>query len=293
MISLCLWMDNEAEEAAKFYTSLFKKSKIKETANYLVDTPSNKPIGSVMTVTFAIEGQEFMALNGGEFFRMNPSISVAVQCDDEKEIERLFNKLSFKGSALMPLSDYGFSKKFGWVQDRFGLSWQLNLPFKKSRQKIHPFLMFTQKVCGKAEEAMKHYMSVFSKSKITEIVRHGKGGPDKEGTVAHAVFSLMGQEFMASDSNGPHKFTFNEGVSLMVPCKDQKEMDYFYSKLSAVPEAEVCGWLKDKYGVSWQLIPKDLGIWMTGKNAKQVMAAVMGMKRLDLKELQRVAKGQS
>lgn len=147
-ISPCLWFDSEAEEAAKFYVSIFKNSKIIETSRYTTETPSNKPVGSVLTVTFTLDGQEFMALNGGSFFK------------------------------------------------------------------------------------------------------------------------------------------FNEAISLMIYCKNQDEIDYFYERLSAVPEAEICGWLKDKYGVSWQLVTKDMGELM---NNKEVMEALLNMKRIDINELKKIS----
>ena len=155
-ITPCLWFDNEAEQAAKFYVSVFPSSKIKHVERYSVDTPSNKPIGSVMTVTFQLDGNEFMALNGGAYF------------------------------------------------------------------------------------------------------------------------------------------TFNEAVSLMIPCENQKEINYYYKKLSADPKAEMCGWLKDKFGLSWQLIPKEFDKIMrsTGsEKKKRAMKALLKMKRIDVKKLRIAAAG--
>ncbi|MBS3131269.1 VOC family protein [Candidatus Woesearchaeota archaeon] len=286
----CLWLDNEAEEAAEFYTSRFK-GKILSTAKYLTETPSDKPIGSVMTVTFEINNMKLMALNGGPFFKINPSISISVQCETEQEIDDLYKKLS--NEVLMPLQNYGFSKKFGWVRDKFGLSWQLNLPenYKEVKQKICMFLMFTKDVCGKAEEAMNLYIKLFKNSKIEHIFRYSKDrSPEKEGNVEHAVFSLSGQEFMALDSSQKHDFTFSEAVSLMIYCKGQDEIDYFYNNLSANKEAEVCGWLKDKYGVSWQLITEDFEK-LTEKNGEKVMETLLKMKRIDIRKLKMAAEG--
>jgi predicted 3-demethylubiquinone-9 3-methyltransferase (glyoxalase superfamily) len=146
-ISLCLWFDDEAEEAAKLYTSIFKNSRITGTSKYTTKTPSNKPVGSILTVTFELDGQQFMALNGGPMFK------------------------------------------------------------------------------------------------------------------------------------------FNEAISLMIYCKDQKEIDYYYEKLSVVPEAEICGWLKDKFGVSWQIVTLDMGELMSSKEA---MDAMLKMKRLDINKLREI-----
>ncbi|MBI2106282.1 VOC family protein [Candidatus Woesearchaeota archaeon] len=290
----CLWFDNEAEKAAKFYASIFPNSKINEIVSYPIETPSNKPIGSVMTVTFELNGYEFMGLNGGDFFKLNPSISIAIQCETEEEIDKLYENLSKNGETLMPLQNYGFSKKFGWVNDKFGMSWQINQPedYSKVKQKISPFLLFAGDVCGKAEEAMKFYTSIFKNSKINKIVRYGKDrSPDREGTVEHASFTLEGQEFMVLDSAHEHKFSFNEAFSLIIYCKDQNEVDYFYDKLSAVPEVEICGWLKDKYGVSWQLAANGMSKLMASKKGKETMAAILEMKRLDIKKLMKISEG--
>jgi predicted 3-demethylubiquinone-9 3-methyltransferase (glyoxalase superfamily) len=151
--------------------------------------------------------------------------------------------------------------------------------------------MFVGDVAGKAEEAMRFYTSVFKEGTIGDIMRYGEGqGPDKEGTVQYATFTLNGQEFGAMDSAMAHNFTFNEAISLMVYCKDQKEIDYFWEKLSAVPEAEQCGWLKDKYGLSWQIVPAAMDKMMADKDSERVARvtqAFLQMKKFDLAELER------
>ena len=283
MISPCLWFDSEAEEAAAFYVSLFKNSRIKETAPYLVDTPSQKPLGSVMTVTFVLEGQEFMALNGGPFFKKNPSISFVVNCKDP---DALWKKLSEGGKVLMPLQKYPFSERYGWVQDTYGVSWQIAVNDTPS---IVTSLLFIKS--RMAKEAVELYTSVFPHSKVNTMMLYGEKEHEPQGTVKYASFTLNGQAFAAMDGSRGHDFSFSEGISLMIPCSNQKEMDYYYFHLSAVPSAEVCGWLKDKFGVSWQLVPENLDKWMTGPNAKHVMAAVMEMKRLDIEELRKVNEG--
>ncbi|MBI2658214.1 VOC family protein [Candidatus Woesearchaeota archaeon] len=290
-ISPCLWFDDNAEEAAKFYTSIFPNSKILEVVPYTVETPSNKPIGSVMTVYFELDGHSFLGLNGGDFFKLNPSISFLVVSKSKNEVDELWVKLSEGGKVLMEIGEYPFSQRFGWTADKFGLSWQIMLaddhyPFK---HKITPTLMFVGKVCGKAEEAMKFYASIFPDSRVGDIARYPKGTePEKEGTVMHGAVILGGQEFFAMDSAREHNFTFNEAVSLMITCSGQEEIDYFYDKLSAQPKAEMCGWLKDKYGVSWQLITPDFV--KLDKN-KKVMEAILKMKRLDLAKLREAYKG--
>jgi predicted 3-demethylubiquinone-9 3-methyltransferase (glyoxalase superfamily) len=157
-------------------------------------------------------------------------------------------------------------------------------------QKIIPTLMFVGKQCGKAEEAIKFYASVFRNAKVGDILRYGKGEePDKEGTVKHAAFTLEGQEFAAMDSAREHKFTFNEAISFMVYCDTQKEIDYYWGKLSADPKAEQCGWLKDRYGLSWQIVPTVMDEMLKGKDKMKlarVTEAFLKMKKFDIAKLE-------
>ena len=280
----CLWFDSEAEEAAKLYTSIFPNSKITQLEKYNVETPSNKPIGSVMTVEFDLDGYKFLGLNGGPYFEPNPSISFHVKCRMKDEVDAIWQKLSKQGTVLMPLDKYPFSERYGWVQDKYGFSWQIIFAGDmKVKQRITPVLMFVGNVCGKTEEAVNLYTSVFRNAKVGNILRYGKDEePDKEGTVKYAGFTILDQEFGAMDSAREHSFSFSEAISLEINCKDQEEIDYFYGKLSNYPEAEMCGWLKDKYGVSWQLaVP---GFEKLARK-KEVMEALLGMKRLDINKL--------
>jgi len=239
-----LWYDKEAEQAAELYTAVFPDSKITNITT-LHDTPS----GSADIVSFELSGQAFMAISAGPYFKLNPSVSFLVACSTLDEVEAYWRMLSAGGMVLMELGEYPFSERFGWTQDRYGLSWQIMYTGgRTSQQKITPFMLFVGSACGKAEEAANFYTSVFHRSKINDIVRYGKGEePDKEGTVKQLSFQLEGQQFIAMDSAHEHKFGFNEAISLMVHCADQAEIDYYWTLLTAVPEAEQCGWLKDKY----------------------------------------------
>jgi predicted 3-demethylubiquinone-9 3-methyltransferase (glyoxalase superfamily) len=279
-----LWFDNQAEEAMNFYTSIFKNSKLGSVTRYGEDGPG--PAGTVMTGTFQLDGQEFMALNGGPHFTFTPAISFFVNYETEQEIDKLWEKLTEGGTVLMELDKYPFSEKFGWLEDKFGVSWQLILASR--RQKITPFLMFVREQHGKAEEAMNLYISLFKNSSIVNIERYGPGGDEPEGTVTHATFSLTGQEFMAMDSNREHHFTFTPAISFFVNCETQQEIDKLWEKLSEGGEIEQCGWLKDKYGVSWQIVPTILGEMLQDKNperSQRVMKAMFQMKKLDVEGL--------
>jgi predicted 3-demethylubiquinone-9 3-methyltransferase (glyoxalase superfamily) len=201
-----------------------------------------------------------------------------------------------RGMALMELGEYPFSEKYGWTQDRYGLSWQVMfMGDRKIIQKITPMLMFVGKQCGKAEEAINFYTSVFRDARVGDIARYGKGQePDKEGTVAHAAFTLEGKEFAAIDSAHEHPFTFNEAISFMVHCDTQADIDYYWKKLSADPKAEQCGWLKDRYGLSWQIVPTAMDEMLRDRDEKKiarVTKAFLGMKKFDIDALRRAYEG--
>lgn len=283
-----LWFDKEAVEAAEFYTSVFPNSKI-NFKTVIKDTPS----GDCDIIAFQLSGYKFISISAGPLFTFNPSISFILNFDPskddnaEKNLDLLWKKLSDGGKALMPLDKYPFSKKYGWIQDKYGISWQLILtnPEEKERPFIIPSLLFVGNVCGKAEEAITFYSSVFNNSKWGEIVRYPKDmEPDKEGTIMFSDFMLENQWFAAMDSAHEHKFAFNEAISLMVNCKNQNEIDYFWEKLSAVPEFEQCGWLKDKFGVSWQVVPENIQDLMK-KNTGKTTQAMLKMKKIIIKDL--------
>lgn len=181
-------------------------------------------------------------------------------------------------------------KKYGWVQDRFGLSWQIawgNLA--DVGQKFTPSLMFSGVQQGRAEEAVRFYTSLFNNSAISGIVHYGAGEQGPEGQVTHAQFTLNGQTFMAMDSGVAQPFTFNEAVSLVVNCNTQDEVDFFWDKLTADGGQESqCGWLKDKFGVSWQIIPEALPRLLGDPDpavAQRAMAAMMQMGKINIAQL--------
>jgi predicted 3-demethylubiquinone-9 3-methyltransferase (glyoxalase superfamily) len=285
-ISPYLWFDDQAEEAIQLYTSIFKNSKIGSITRFSEDVPG--PKGKVITVTFELAGQEFLAINGGPEFKFTPSVSFFVRCETEAEIDTLWQALSAGGSVLMDLDRYPFSEKFAWVADKYGVSWQLDLA--RVPQKIDPFLLFVGEQHGKAEEAIRLYTSLFKDSSITRIVPYSPGTDEPEGSVMHAVFILNGQEFMAMDSSAEHNFSFTPAISFFVTCRDQAEVDYFWERLSTGGEKGPCGWLKDKFGVSWQIIPTVLGELINDpdpEKASRVTQAMLKMSKIEIEELQR------
>ncbi|QHW33710.1 VOC family protein [Paenibacillus rhizovicinus] len=293
-----LWFEKEAKEAAEWYASIFPNSEVTH-----VSTIKGTPSGDCDIVAFELWGQQFASISAGPLFKFNPSVSFIVNFDPSREsdaasmLQAMWDKMSDGGTALMPLGEYPFSKQFGWIQDKYGVSWQLMLtnPDGEERPPIVPALMFVGDNCGKAEEAMRFYESVFAKSRQGNLIKYPPGmEPDQAGNVMFADFRLEQLWLAAMDSAHDHKFKFNEAISFMVYCDTQAEIDHYWERLSAVPAAEQCGWLKDRYGLSWQIVPRSMDEMTqngTPEQRARVTRAFMQMKKFDLAALQQAYEG--
>lgn len=308
-ITPCLWFDANCEEAVNFYVSLFPNSKIDSIKRYpsgMQEEHLKGKDGKILTAIFTLDGLTFQALDGGPIFKINPSISFFVNFDPlhnpnaAADLDAMWAKLSEGGKALMPLQEYPFSKRYGWIQDRFGVSWQLILtnPEGDERPRMIPSLLFTQKVAGRAEEALNFYVSVFGgDSKIGQLAKYPAGMPhDKEGSLMFGEAKLAGQWLTAMDSADPgHQFTFNEAVSLSIETADQAETDALWQKLTSDGGSDSqCGWVKDKYGVSWQIVPKRLGELLNDPDqtkSNRALQAMMKMQKIDIAVLEKAFNG--
>jgi predicted 3-demethylubiquinone-9 3-methyltransferase (glyoxalase superfamily) len=273
-ITPCLWFNNQAKEAAALYCSAFKQSRI----------TAQSPIVSEIDVS----GQKFILLDGGPMYKPNPSISFYYICENEQELSTAWDTLSREGKVLMPLDKYPWSEKYGWITDKFGIAWQIALgKVSDVGQRITPSLMFTGKQYGRAEEAIEHYASVFQNTVVENILRYSANEiPDQEGKVKHAQIALGGQKLMLMESAANHNFSFTEGVSLTVYCETQEEIDYYWARLTERGEESMCGWLKDRFGVSWQIIPSMLGKIMSDPaKAGKAAQAFMSMRKLNIEQI--------
>lgn len=294
-----LWFDRQAEEAARFYVSLLERSRVGEPLRATKAGFENHglPEGSILTIDFELAGQRFIGINGGPLFKFNPSVSFQVACRTAEEVDRLWAPLSEGGRVYMEIGEYPFSPRFGWAADRFGLSWQvMAVGDREIRQKITPSMLFVGPQCGRAEEALRLYTSVFPGSRIGPVDRYGPGEePDRAGTVRRAVFVLEGQEFAAQDSAADHPFAFSEAVSLMVLCETQAEIDRYWSLLTADGGQEsMCGWLKDKFGASWQVAPVQLERMLRDPDrakVERVTEAFLKMRKFDIAALEKAYRG--
>lgn len=269
----CLWFEDQAEEAAQFYGKVFKNGAL----------TGHTPI----VVTVELSGQKFMCINGGPQFKPNPTMSFYTICKTEEEVQAVWNKLLEGGQIIMPLDKYDWSEKYGWIQDRYGVSWQVTLgKISDLGQKFTPALMFAGDQFGRAEEAINYYIRVFKDSTIHLIHRYPQSDEKQKGRIAYSQFSLLGQQFIAMDSALSPDLSFTEGLSLVVECDTQVEIDYYWYKLSQGGEEGQCGWLKDKFGFSWQIVPAVLSELMTdASRAPRVTEAFLKMKKFDIEAL--------
>ena len=281
-----LWFDNQAEEAINFYVSIFPNSEITQLKMWPGNTPNKVQIGA-----FSIDGFQMFAFDAGPMFKFNSSISFFVIFETDEEIDAVWNKLISGGQALMPLGSYDWSERYGWVTDQFGISWQLMKgKYADVGQRITPLLMYSGEQRGRAEEAMQLYMTIFSNSSSEGIARYDQNDPAPQGMVKHAQCKLEGQTFMLMDNGTENDVPFTEAISLFVNCADQEEVDYFWNIFTKEGEESACGWLKDKYGLSWQIVPEFLMEKLALEDAEKeqkLFEALYQMQKLDLAKLKK------
>jgi len=263
-----LWFDMNAKEAFDFYTDVFPNSSI------IKDSP--------IVVEANIMGLDFIGINGGPIFKPTPAISFMPVFESNEEIDKAWKKLLNGGQILMPLDKYPFSDYYGWIADKYGYNWQLykgNLS-DVNNQAIIPTLMFCELQQGKCKEALKFYEELFPDF-ISQGSLEYQDGPMK-GQIMHAQFIVKGVTLAAMDSGVPQPFSFNEATSLTIICKDQEEIDYYWNKITEKGEESMCGWCKDYFGVSWQIVPEHISRLLKNPNANK---SLMNMKKIVISEL--------
>ena len=294
----CLWFKDQAEQAAAFYIETFGGRVLAQTLfPESFDNGAGRPYGSVMGVEFEIAGRRFTAVNGGPMFTITPSISFFACVRDADAAKRLFATLAHDGKVHMPLDDYGFGygDPFGWVDDRFGVSWQvMTVAEGEPDVQMAPCLMFSGPQHGKATEAISFYTGIFPDSTVQRLDRYGADDDAPTCTLKHGRFSIAGQSVVAMDSHIDHAFNFNEAVSLQILCADQTEIDTYWNALLQGGAAQMCGWLKDRFGIVWQIVPRASIDWLSSTNhaaRDRVFAAIRTMVKLDAAALQQAFDG--
>jgi len=268
----CIWFDNQAKDAAALYCSLFKNSKI------ISETPT--------VVIFELNGKKIMALNGGPMYQITPSISLFAYCETLEETNCIWDVLFEDGDAFIPIGSYPWSERYGWLKDKFGMTWQISITGQKNGDlRILPSMLFVGNRFGRAAEAIRFYSGIFKKASTNVMVNYPENDPNA-GKTLYSEFSLNGEELIAMDGPGEHNYTFTEGVSLVIECENQEEIDYYWNKLTAGGEESMCGWLKDKFGVSWQVFPKILN-WLISdpEKAPKVFESFQNMRKFEIDKL--------
>lgn len=288
-----IWCNRNAEEVGRFYAGIFPEASSEIESRYpedgLLDFQRDFA-GEPLVVAVTIAGARLSLINAGDEFAPNPSISFMLNFDPlmfdgseqaaRNSLDTLWERLSDGGSVLMPLGEYAHSKHYGWIADRYGVNWQLMLtdPAGEPRTFLTPALMYCGPAQNKAAQAAEHYLATFADARAGQRVHYPvPTGPVTADSVMYSDFQIKGQWLIAMDSGVEQPFTFSCGVSLEVRCDDQDEIDRYWEALSAVPEAEQCGWLADFTGVSWQIVPADIDELMERPGAFEHL---MAMKKL-------------
>jgi predicted 3-demethylubiquinone-9 3-methyltransferase (glyoxalase superfamily) len=288
-----LWFEKDMDAVVNYYASIFPDVKISNPGQ-LEGTPS----GTVQMNSITIYGTQFDLMTAGPYLPFNPTVSFIINCDSQDEAQDLWNKITAEGKELMPIQSYDFAPLFGWVQDKYGVSWQvMYMNGEKPAEKIVSTLMFCGDVCGRAEEAMNFYTSIFKNSHIDYVSQYQESDSevdDERAKTKHAGFILDGSRFSVLDSGKKSPLTFQQAISFVVTCNDQAEVDYFWERLTDGGVEVQCGWLNDKFGVPWQIVPKQMTEMMstgTPEQIKRVTDAFMQMKKFDIATLEQAFKG--
>jgi len=289
-----LWFEKDLKGITDFYSSVFPGTKVKSNGR-LNDTPS----GDVEMAGINILGLELSLMAAGPQYTFKPSVSFMVLCESIEEVEIYWHKLIESGRALMDISEYPFAKRFGWVEDKYKVNWQLIYREPDSAavvtQKIIPALMFSGEGIGRAEEALDFYVKTFHDSKKNSVELYEPGETSEpKARVKHARFVIEGVQFAMMDGNG--NFDFEQAVSFMVLCNNQAEVDFFWNALTADGGKEIqCGWLTDKFGVPWQVVPSAFEKCMregTSEQIARVQKAFMKMKKFEISTLEKAYNGE-
>lgn len=297
-INPCFWYDFDAMEAAELYQQALPNTSVVSTFHYPTEgLPAFQEgfAGLPMLVELSIDGFTISLFNGGDAFTPNPSFSLmlvfdpARNPDAEQALRHAWATLSREGKELMALGEYPFSPLYAWVEDKFGVSWQLITPGASqisTRPFVLPTFLFGPATQKPALAALNLYTEVFEDAKISTMIPYDEP-PNSVGMggVVYSELQIADQWFVAMDANLDLGFSFTPGASLIVKCTTQEEIDHLWDGLSATPSAELCGWCRDEFGFSWQIIPETYQAALCASPA--TYAAAMKMKKIIMAELQR------
>lgn len=272
------WCTGTMAEQARAYAALFPGATIdgQDPGAWAPGAPG---------ATLALDGCAVQLIDGGPMYAPTPAISLFVQRPDEGGVRALWDGLAEGGAVLMPLDAWPWARLFGWVQDRWGVTWQVNLgPLDEVGQAVLPYLTFAGPAAGRVRAALDLYARAFPDLRVDGIHDHDGSGPDPAGTVMHAQVRLRGGTMMLSESAQGHDWGFTPGTSLSVACEDQAQVDRLWDLFLEGGKPQRCGWLTDAFGVSWQIVPQVLADIMargTPDQKARAVAAFLPMEKLD------------
>jgi predicted 3-demethylubiquinone-9 3-methyltransferase (glyoxalase superfamily) len=268
-ISPCIWYLDSAIQAFQLYTTCVPNSKLINSSNIVVQAK--------------IAGVDVMGINGGSHFSPNASVSYMLVLEKQAEVDEIWDLLQVEGKILMPLSSYPWSAYYGWVEDKYGVHWQLYLGQLSdvNHQALVPTLMFSGSNRGNCKNAISFYQAVFSEFKLQGILHYSQ--ENLSDYVQHAQFVINGFTIMVMDSENDIDAPFTEGNSFVIQCDTQDEIDFYWNELTKNGVESQCGWCKDPFGVSWQIIPRNMNELIRTETA---VAAMMQMKKIDIAKLQ-------
>lgn len=268
-ITPCLWFDGEGEEAARFYCSLFADARITAATPVAVD--------------FEIAGQPFVCLNGGPQYQPNPSISFRYACANVTEQQNLKKALAADGKILAEQPEVSWPQDSVWVQDRWGVAWYLYVDASANKvQRTVPVLHFGGERRSQLDEALDLYACLFPNIRSA----------DTDGGLRNALLERQGHQCLLMEQPDSRGFAFDEGVSLTVYCDSQEEIDTYWRALSAGGREQMCGWLRDRFGLAWQILPSILPELLSDTDtAQQAGEALMEMKKINIEQLIRAGRG--
>ncbi len=270
----CLWFYNKAKAAAEFYVSVFPNSKIHQDTG--------------LVCSFEVMGTKLIGLNGGPKYKVNKAVSYFVYCGNGVNIDELYAQLKEGGEVLFPLDKYDWSPRYAWVQDKFGVNWQLDIEPINHQQKIVPCLLFSKSDVGRVREALGHYLSRFPNSRALMEYPFPPQAGKKEGALLFAQVKL-GDFILNLMSGRPDQGdAFSPGNSLVIECQNQAEIDLYWEALGKEGRYDMCGWLVDKFGHSWQVVPAVLPQLMADPvKGPRVVQAFLKMQKFDIAALEK------
>lgn len=262
----CIWHNHTAHEASDYYLKIFPNA--------------SETIQGGLITKLEIGDQSLLLLNGGNDFTPNSTISLFYYAPSAEEAKKIFDQLKEGGKVMMDFGPYDFAKLYAFVEDKYHTSWQIY--WGDYRGNNATCLMFTDEIEGKANNAIQYYLSVFKNSRLLSKELYPESTGKRAGYVMFSEIQIDNFHLNLMDSGVDQSIRFTEGNSIVVECNDQEEIDHYWYHLSKDGEEQMCGWCKDQFGISWQIIPKQLFNYLQTPAAVE---AFMSMKKINIEQL--------